>query len=232
MRQNTLTWFRDATIIYSLGNLLARFCFRTFGRLHVSGAEGVPKFGPLIIVSNHLSLNDPPLLVATIPRPLYFIGKKELFGNPITRLGMRLFHVSSFNRSAAGIDAVRVLMQNLERDRAVVIFPEGTRSPDHTMQKGMLGVVYLALKSQAPILPVALTGTEKFPLWRIPFPFRRMRASIGPPFTLPVIEGKPSKEVMSSMLGIVMGRIADQLPPEYRGIYGGNAVREPAEQTT
>ena len=223
--------FKDATLSYRAGNLLGRLCFRAFGRLEVVGAECVPNFGPLIVVSNHLSLNDPPLLVAAIPRPLFFIGKKELFGNPIPRFFMRSFHVSPFNRSAAGIDAMRVLMQNLERDRAVVIFPEGTRSPDHTMQKGMLGVVYLAMKSQAPILPVAVTGTEKFPLWRIPFPFRRMKASIGPPFTLPVIEGKPSKEVMSSLLDMVMGRIADQLPPEYRGIYGGNTVREPAKQT-
>ena len=223
--------FKDATLSYRAGNLLGRFCFRAFGRLEVAGAECVPHFGPLIVVSNHLSLNDPPLLVAAIPRPLFFIGKKELFWNPITRFFMRSFHVSPFNRSAAGIDAMRVLMQNLERDRAVVIFPEGTRSPDYTMQKGMLGVVYLAMKSQAPILPVAVTGTEKFPLWRIPFPFRRMKASIGPPFTLPVIEGKPSKEVMSSLLDMVMGRIADQLPSEYRGVYGGDTVREPAKQT-
>ena len=215
-----MRWYGDATIIYNIGNLLARFCFRTFGGLDVSGAEGVPKFGPLIIVSNHLSLNDPPLLVATIPRPLYFIGKKELFGNPITRLGMRSFHVSSFNRSAAGIDAMRVLMQNLERDRAVVIFPEGTRSPNGALQKGMLGVVYLALKSQAAILPVGITGTETFPLWRIPVPFRKMKAKIGQPFTLPMIEGKPSKEVMSSLRDMVMRRIADQLPPEYQGLYG------------
>ena len=199
---------------------MARFCFRTFGGLDVSGAEGIPKFGPLIIVSNHLSLNDPPLLVAAITRPLYFVGKKELFGNPITRFGMRSFHVSSFNRSAAGIDAMRVLMQNLERDRAVVIFPEGTRSPNGALQKGMLGVVYLALKSQAAILPVGITGTETFPLWRIPIPFRKMKAKIGQPFTLPMIEGKPSKEVMSSLRDMVMRRIAAQLPPEYQGLYG------------
>ncbi|MCI0901522.1 MAG: 1-acyl-sn-glycerol-3-phosphate acyltransferase, partial [Chloroflexi bacterium] len=142
---------------------------------------------------------------------------------------MRAFHVSPFNRSSAGIDAMRTLMQNLERDRAVVIFPEGTRSPDHTMKKGMLGVVYLALKSQAPILPVAVTGTHTFPLWRIPFPFRRIKASIGPPFTLPVIEGKPSRAVMSSLLDMVMGRVADQLPPEFRGVYGGKTVRGPAK---
>ena len=115
---------------------------------------------------------------------------------------------------------MRVLMQNLERDRAVVIFPEGTRSPNGALQKGMLGVVYLALKSQAAILPIGITGTETFPLWRIPVPFRKLKAKIGQPFTLPMIEGKPSKEVMSSLRDMVMRRIADQLPPEYQGLYG------------
>ena len=221
----------DASLFYRIGNLMGRFCFRAFGRLEVSGAECVPHFGPLIVVSNHLSFNDPPLLVAAIPRPLFFIGKKELFGNPITQFFMRSFHVSPFNRSGAGIDAMRALMQNLERDRAVVLFPEGTRSPDHTMQKGMLGVIYLAMKSQAPILPVAVTGTEKFPLWRVPFPFGRLKANIGPPFTLPIIEGRPSREVMSSLLDMVMGRIADLLPPEYRGVYGRDAVKGPAKKS-
>jgi len=226
-----LNRFKDATIIYRIGTLAGRFCFRAFGRLEITGAEGVPKFGPLIVVSNHLSLNDPPLLVAAIPRPLYFIGKRELFSNVIFRFWMQAFHVSPFNRSAAGIDAVRVLMQNLGRDRAVVIFPEGTRSPHSTLQAGMLGVVYLALKSQSAILPVGVTGTEKFPLWRIPFPFRKMKASIGQPFTLPVIEGKPSKAVMSNLLDMVMGRIADQLPAEYRGIYARDYQQTQAEQT-
>ena len=187
--------------------------------MDVVGTECVPKFGPLIIVSNHLSLNDPPLLVAAIPRPLFFIGKRELFKNPISRILMQAFNVSPFDRSSAGIDAVRVLMQNLERDRSVVIFPEGTRSPDGTLQKGMLGVVFLAWRSQAPILPVAVTGTNKFPLWRVPFPFKRMKVSIGPPFTLPTIEGNPSREVMSSILDMVMNRIAEQLPPELRAVY-------------
>ena len=221
---------KKAKILYRMGHWLARFCFRAFGRMEVAGVECVPQYGPMIVVSNHLSSNDPPLLVAAIPRPLYFIAKEELFRNPIARFWMRAFHVSPFNRSGTGIDAIRALMQNLERDRAVVIFPEGHRSPDYTLQKGMLGVIYLALKSQAPILPVAITGTQTFPIWRIAFPFRRMKANIGAPFTLPVIEGRPSREVMSSLLDMVMVRIADLLPPEHRGVYGGKTQEEVAEQ--
>ena len=106
---------RDAKLLYQFGHFLARFCFRTFAHLDIVGSECVPRFGPLIVVSNHLSLNDPPLLVAAIPRPLFFVGKKELFNNPISRFLFHTFNVSPLNRSSAGIDAVRVLMQNLER---------------------------------------------------------------------------------------------------------------------
>ncbi len=210
----------SATLFYRLGRNLARFCFRTFGRMEVSGRGNVPPYGPVILVSNHLSFTDPPLLVASIPRPLFFVGKKELFANPVSRFALRGFHVSPFDRLGSGIDAMRTLTGHLDRDRIVVLFPEGHRSPDHTMKEGMLGVVYLALKSQAVILPVGVTGTQKFPGWRMPFPLCKMKANIGQPFSLPGLEGKPSKEVMQSILDMIMDRVAAQLPPEYRGAYG------------
>ena len=204
---------------YHAGRVLARFCFNVFGRLDIDGLECVPPRGPVILVCNHLSFTDPPVLVAVLPRPLHFIGKKELFANRFTRAIMRAFHVSSYDRSRAGLDAIKTVTDHLERDRVVVLFPEGHRSPDHTLQKGMLGVVYLALKSQATILPVGVTGTHKISGWRMPMPLCRMTASIGPPFSLPVLEGTPSREVMTGMLDTIMGRIAAQLPPEFRGVY-------------
>ena len=209
-----------ATWQYYLGRRLARFCFGCLGRLEVAGLENVPPHGPVILVCNHISFNDPPLLVAAVPRPLHFVGKKELFGNIIGRFLMRGFHVSPFDRSLSGINAVRVLLHNLGKDRVVVIFPEGSRSPDNTLKEGMLGVVYLALKSQAPVLPVGVTGTSNMPPWRMPVPLCRLSVRIGPPFTLPVLEGRPSKEVMQSLLDMIMERIAAQLPPELRGVYG------------
>lgn len=204
---------------YAIGRNLARFCFKNLGRMEVTGREGVPPYGPLIVASNHLSFTDPPLLVASIRRPLHFMGKQELFANPVTRYFMKSFNVSSYNRSGVGLDTVKTLLEMLAEDKAVVIFPEGHRSELHSLQKGMLGVVYLAMKSQAPILPVGITGTERIRAWRMPVPLRRLKANIGQPFTLPVIEGKVSKEVMNSMLDMIMGRIASLLPDSYRGVY-------------
>ncbi len=207
------------TVTYRMGQAMGRFCFNNLGRMEVKGRENVPPYAPLIVVANHLSFTDPPLLVSSIRRPLYFIGKQELFASLIGRFFMKQWHVYPFNRSGSGVDAVRVLLRMLAEDKAVVVFPEGHRSPDHTLKEGMLGVVYLALRSQATILPVGLTGTEKIRGWRMPVPLCRLSANIGQPFSLPVIEGQPSREVMKSMLDTIMGRIAALLPEAYRGVY-------------
>ena len=207
-------------MIYWLGHYLARFCFSVFGRLEVSGRELLPPHGPVILVCNHLSYNDPPMLVAALRRPLYFVGKKELFESLISRFTMRSFHVFPVDRTRAGIEAIKTMLELLERDRVLVIFPEGTRSGDGQLQEGMLGVVYLALKAQAPILPVGISGTQKFPPWRLAFPLSRIRISVGPPFSLPVVEGGAApRAAMRSMLEMIMQRIAAQLPPEQRGPY-------------
>ena len=210
------------SLIYNIGKGLGKFCFNAFGRLEVTGRENVPPFGPLIIVANHLSFTDPPVLVCTVPRTLYFLGKRELFSNPVTGFIMRNFHVHAFDRSGLGVDAVRMALRLLDQDRAVVIFPEGRRSPNHELIEGVSGAAYMALKSQAPIMPIGVTGTEKIPGWRMPVSLTRFRVNIGQPFSLPVVEGTPSKDVMASVTDMMMNRIADLLPPEYRGKYAAS----------
>lgn len=208
-----------ATLMYELGRPLARFCFGNFGRLEVIGEENVPPRGPLILACNHLAFTDPPVLVAAIPRPLHFLGKKDLFANPLSRFIMRGFHVFPYDRSTASADTMRTMLGLLEQDRAVALFPEGTRSKSHSLQQAQLGIVYLALKSQAPILPVGVTGTQNLRAWRMPMPLCRLTASIGPPFTLPSVEGRTPRPVMEGMLRMIMERVAMQLPPEFRGVY-------------
>ena len=211
--------------LYGAGRMLARVCFNTFGRLEVTGREGVPPYGPLIVVANHLAFNDPPVLVPSIPRSLSFLGKRELFNNPLGAALMRGFNVYPVDRRSAGVGAMREALDLLARDQAVVIFPEGRRSPDHALIEPMLGAAYLAIRSQAPVLPVGISGTEKFSHWRMPFPLCRFQVNIGQPFTPPVLEGRVSRAAVSSVMDMIMGRLAMQLPEQYRGIYAPSQAR-------
>ncbi|PKB80248.1 MAG: hypothetical protein BZY88_09155 [SAR202 cluster bacterium Io17-Chloro-G9] len=205
--------------LYLAGKSLGQICFNAFGRLEVIGKDSVPPYGPLLVVANHLSFNDPPVLVCSIPRTLSFIGKKELFGNPIGNFLMRNFNVHPYDRSGLGVDSIRLALRLLDQDRMVMIFPEGHRSPDHTLKEGMPGAAYIALKSQAPVLPIGITGTERISPWRMPVPLTKFRVNIGQPFTLPNVEGTPSKDVLNNMRDMMMSRIAALLPPSYRGVY-------------
>ena len=95
------------------------------------------------------------------------------------------------------------------------------------MQRASAGVAYLALKSQAPILPVAVWGSEKIrPLWRTLFAFCHMSVRVGQPFTLPKVEGNVSRAVLDHFTDNIMGRIAIMLPEQYRGYYSFERMRD------
>ncbi len=218
-------------LLYPIGKALGRFCFGVLGRLDVTGRESVPPFGPVILIANHLSNNDPPVLVASINRRLNFIAKQELFSNPVNKIVLREFGVHPFDRSGQAVDIIKLSLRLLAQDRPVVLFPEGTRSPSHSLQKGLPGAAYIAMKSQATILPVGITGTEKFSSRRMMVPFARMGVNIGQPFTLPSLEGRPSHDVSQSMADMMMSRIADLLPEKYRGVYA-NPTSNQVEKIT
>ena len=213
------------TYLYKPGTMLARFCFGNLGRLEVTGRECVPPYGPLIVVANHVSYNDPPALVSSVSRPLNFFGKKELFGNPVGRFLMPKCRVYPVDRASGGVDAMRTVIDLLSRDETVVLFPEGHVSPDHAMRPAQGGVALLAIKTQAPILPVGIYGAEKFSHWRMPFPLCRFHVNIGQPFTPPVLEGRVSRDAVNSVLSLIMGRVAELLPREYQGVYAPDLRR-------
>ena len=132
---------------------------------------------------------------------------------------MRLAKVHPLDRSGTGLDALKTALKVLSRDGVIVIFPEGGISPTHSMQKARQGAAFLAIKSQAPILPIGISGTEKFAPWRMVIPLQRFRVNIGPPFTPPVLEGRIDKHIINSVSELMMNRIAVLLPENYRGVY-------------
>ena len=207
-------------LLYSMGVALAKASFTTFAKWEVEGREAVPPKGPLIVVSNHFSNADSPMLVASIPRWLHFTAKGSLFKNPLASAVFSNLGMHPVSRDKVDVGVLKWNLKLLKEDQAMVLFPEGTRSRNGTIKKGLPGVAYIAAKSQAPILPVGISGTENIPgFWRIAFPFCRVNIRIGEPFTLPVMEGTLSRPVLENLTDMIMQRVASLLPPQYRGYY-------------
>ncbi|MCZ2402680.1 1-acyl-sn-glycerol-3-phosphate acyltransferase [Paenarthrobacter sp. Z7-10] len=147
---------------------LTRAAIASLCRPTVEGLEQVPAEGPFIVASNHLSFLDSVIMAALMPRPVAFFAKAEYF----TGKGFRGALKKSFFESvgsipvergeqAASVQALRTLLDILGTDRAVGIYPEGTRSRDGMLYRGRTGVGWLALTTGAPVLPVGLIGTER-----------------------------------------------------------------------
>jgi 1-acyl-sn-glycerol-3-phosphate acyltransferase len=204
--------------MYRAANALLRLPLRTFSTWRVEGRENVPPMGPLLVVANHLSNMDGPLMAASIPRRLSFIAKRGIF-RPLVGSVLRAYGVYPMDDDGQDAEAFLWARKLLDQDRAVMFFPEARRNPEG-MKRAKLGVVLIALRTQAPILPVGITGTERLvPLWRILFPTGQITVRIGAPFTLPSIQGRLERPQLESLGEMVMQRVAALLPEQYRGVY-------------
>lgn len=205
--------------VYPVCNLFQRTTLRLFARWEVVGRENVPPMGPLIVVANHQSNFDPSLLGASLPRRPWFLAKETMFLNPVVNWFLRSYGAFPLNREGADVRAYRWALSKLEQGEVLVIFPEGTRSPGG-LKKAMPGVVRLALRSQAPLLPVGITGTERLGSYmRVLNPTGRIRVNIGTAFSIPSVEGRLSAQVLESMADTIMHRLALLLPESYHGVY-------------
>lgn len=196
--------------------------------LRVSGLEHVPADGPLLVVSNHVSNADPIVLELVSPRPLFFMGKRELFRNPFFHWVLDRFGGFPVDRGTADRAALRHARAILANGLALGMFPEGGRAKTGSLIEGHAGVGLLALQSQSPILPVGIYGTEFFPVngehppRRTKDDVRGVAVTIGAPFTIPTtVDGR--RVTSNEATRLIMTRIAELLPEQYRGAYAGDA---------
>ena len=195
--------------------------------LRIIDESQVPLEGPLLVVSNHLSNADPILLEAVFPRPLFFMGKAELFDIPPFRWILHRFGGFPVERGTADRAALRHANAVLGQGIALGIYPEGGRSRTGALVRGLPGVGLIALQSQAPVLPVAMTGTEYFPV-NGDMPPRRPRSiprgvtvRFGEPFHIPT-HVDDRRVTPDEATRLIMVRIAELLPERYRGVYEGD----------
>ncbi len=131
----------------------------TYFRGRIYGAEHVPAQGRLVVVSNHASHFDPPLLANCMRRPVAFMAKEELFRVPVLGKLIQLYGAYPVKRGSADRSAIRAALTALEQGWAVGIFLEGTRTENGQITDPKLGAALIAAKAQAPLLPVSLWGT-------------------------------------------------------------------------
>jgi 1-acyl-sn-glycerol-3-phosphate acyltransferase len=163
--------------IYDIAKAAVQAIARLTFRYRVIGAEKVPRTGGLLVVANHISNLDPPLLGIGVPRPISYMAKKELFAMPI--LKQLLPHLNAFpvDRQAGGTAALRASLRMLKEGRCVGIFPEGGRNVTGTNEE-KAGAAFLAAASGVPIVPAAIVGTRKLR------PFAQVTVVFGDPFTV------------------------------------------------
>jgi 1-acyl-sn-glycerol-3-phosphate acyltransferase len=171
-------------LLYWIGWSLSLIISKAFGRLKVTGRENVPKTGPVILAPNHVSYADPPVVGAGVYRPVRFMAKKELFEIPV--LGKLIAGVGAFpvRQHTADRAALKRALELLAKGEVVCIFPEGQRSPDGELMEAQSGLGMIALKSKAPVVPVALIGTDKMLRPHSPLlHFAKVRTIYGKPMT-------------------------------------------------
>ena len=148
-------------MFYKIFKVLCRFWFGAILRTKVIGAENIPKNGAFILAANHVSNWDPPFLGAFIDREVNYMGKEELFKNPVMAAICRALHVFPVKRGAADKTAIKTAIKILKDGKCLGIFPEGTRSKTGKLDKAEAGVSLIAAMTKAPIIPAAIINTEK-----------------------------------------------------------------------
>jgi 1-acyl-sn-glycerol-3-phosphate acyltransferase len=133
----------------------------TYFRGKIYGVENVPQSDPLVVVSNHASYFDPPIVSNCVRRPVAYMAKQELFEIPILAQAIKLYGAYPVSRGSADRNAIRAALECLENGWAVGVFLQGTRTPDGRITDPKKGAALLAAKAQAPLLPVSLWGSEK-----------------------------------------------------------------------
>lgn len=179
--------------LYTFGKALVKTALTPLYRFEVIGLEKFPKEGGILLCSNHIHALDPPVVGMTAPRTVHFMAKEELFKTPI--LGPILPKVNAFpvKRGMSDREALRSALKILKGGEVMGLFPEGTRSTDGVLKKGLSGAGFFALRGEADVVPCAIVGPYKI--------FRKVKVVYGEPIAMaPFRERKASADEVTEAI--------------------------------
>ena len=215
-------------MVYQVIKLVLASVFRVVYRPSIEGVENVPRSGPLILASNHLSFVDSMVIPMVTPRRVAFLAKSDYFTGTGVKGALSRWWFGGLGMIPVDRDDHRAAQQSLdlglavlERGEAFGIYPEGTRSRDGRLYRGRTGVAWLALRAEAPVVPEALSGTQKLqPVGaRLPRP-AKVRVRFGAPLDFRgrfdgVPAGRARREVTDEIMSSIQGLSGQELAGTY-----------------
>ncbi|MEN0643423.1 lysophospholipid acyltransferase family protein [Alkalicoccobacillus gibsonii] len=147
--------------LYQFGQFVCRTYLSALYKIEIEGKENIPEQGGVLLCCNHISNFDPPFLGAYIKRPTRYMAKQELFEKPILKQLLPKLGAFPVKRGGADKQTLRKGMNYLNDQEILGLFPEGTRSKDGKLGKGLAGAGFFALKTDAVVIPCAIIGSYK-----------------------------------------------------------------------
>lgn len=228
---------RSMGATYALGRFVVAPLARLVYRPHVEGRDNVPRTGPVIFASNHLSFIDSVAIPVASPRPVHFLAKSSYFegrgvGGWLSKEFFTAIGAVPVRRGAgqAALDALDQQRALLDDGKAVALYPEGTRSLDGRLYKGRTGVAFLALETGAPVVPVGLIGTDRvMPVGaRFPSLDERITVRFGQPLDLrhhgPASSGRARRLATDEIMSAIHALSGQELAGAYNEVPAQNPI--------
>lgn len=196
---------------YWLGHRFFRELARGLFDFQVIGAEKLQFPGAALIACNHVSFLDPPFVGQALDAPIHYFARKTLFDHPVLGWLLREWQTVPIDRDKPDATSLKTTIRFLRQGEKVLIFPEGTRSPDGSLQPAEAGVGLFIAKTKVPVLPVRIFGSyEAYPRGAKTLRPARIRLVVGD-LWLPDLESYhlEGKELYQALANDVMARIGD-----------------------